>query len=62
VSSLRIIPIGGLGEIGRNMTLFETESVLVAIDCGVMFPSYDLYGIDLVIPDFEYIRSKREKI
>jgi beta-CASP RNase J family ribonuclease len=61
VSSLRIIPIGGLGEIGRNMTLFETESVLVAIDCGVMFPSYDLYGIDLVIPDFEYIRSKREK-
>ena len=61
MSSLRIIPIGGLGEIGRNMTLFETESVLVAIDCGVMFPSYDLYGIDLVIPDFEYIRSKREK-
>ncbi|MCX8058371.1 MAG: ribonuclease J [Spirochaetes bacterium] len=58
---LRIIPIGGLGEIGRNMTLFETENTLIAIDCGVMFPSYDLYGIDLVIPDFDYIRSKREK-
>lgn len=61
MAGLRIIPIGGLGEIGRNMTLFETEDSIVAIDCGVMFPSFDLYGIDLIIPDFDYIRSKREK-
>ncbi len=52
---LKIIPIGGLGEIGKNMTLLEYGRNLIIVDCGVMFPENDLHGIDLVLPDFDYV-------
>jgi ribonuclease J len=61
MNSIKIIPIGGLGEIGRNMTLFETESTIIAIDCGLKFPTFEMHGIDFVIPDFNYLRKKKEK-
>ncbi len=58
---LRIIPLGGCGEIGRNMTLLETAADMVAVDCGLMFPDEEMYGVDIVINDFTYIRERREK-
>ncbi|HEY60007.1 MAG TPA: ribonuclease J [Anaerolineae bacterium] len=60
--SLRIIPIGGLGEIGRNMMLYEYGNDILIVDCGLMFPQHEMLGIDYIIPDFDYIRKKREKI
>ena len=58
---IRIIPLGGCGEIGRNMTLIETDTDMVAVDCGLMFPDEEMYGVDIVINDFTYIRERREK-
>ena len=58
---LRVIPLGGCGEIGRNMTLIETNDDMVAVDCGLMFPDEEMYGVDIVINDFTYIRERREK-
>jgi len=52
---LKIIPLGGLGEIGKNMTLLEYGRNLIIIDCGIMFPENDLHGIDFVLPDFDYV-------
>jgi ribonuclease J len=52
---LRIIPLGGLGEIGKNMTVLEYGRNMMMIDCGVMFPESDMYGIDLVLPQFDYV-------
>jgi len=52
---LKIIPLGGLGEIGKNMTVIEYGRNLIIVDCGIMFPENDLLGIDLVLPDFAYI-------
>jgi ribonuclease J len=57
--AVRLIPLGGLGEIGLNMMLIESGDDLLAIDCGLMFPDADLPGIDLVIPDFSYVVAKR---
>ncbi len=59
---LRIIPLGGLGEIGKNMTVVEFDNDIVIIDCGLGFPEEDMLGIDLVIPDFSYLEANREKI
>ena len=53
--NLKIIPLGGLGEIGKNMTLLEYGRNQIIIDCGVMFPENDMYGIDLVLPEFDYV-------
>ncbi len=53
--NLRIIPLGGLGEIGKNMTLIEYGRNQIIVDCGVMFPENDMYGIDLVLPQFDYV-------
>jgi ribonuclease J len=58
---VRVIPLGGCGEIGRNMTLIETQNDMVAVDCGLMFPDEEMYGVDIVINDFTYIRERREK-
>lgn len=58
---LRIIPLGGCGEIGRNMTLIETNDDIVAVDCGLMFPDDDMPGVDVVINDFTYLRGKADK-
>src|SRR5579862_9537457 len=58
---VRIVPLGGCGEIGRNMTLIETNDDIVAVDCGLMFPDEEMYGVDIVINDFTYLRERREK-
>ncbi len=56
--TLRIIPIGGLGEIGRNMTVFEIDGKLLVVDCGVLFPEETQPGVDLILPDFSPIRDR----
>lgn len=62
VSKLKIIPLGGLGEIGKNMTAFEFGSDIIVVDCGMGFPDEDMYGIDIVLPDISYLKSNAEKI
>jgi ribonuclease J len=57
---LRIIPLGGLGEIGKNMTVLEYGRNMMIVDCGVMFPENDMYGIDLVLPQFDYVTQNQE--
>ena len=59
---LKVIPIGGLNEIGKNMTLLECNDQILIIDCGLSFPEDEMYGIDIVIPDFSYLVENREKI
>src|SRR3954447_6113365 len=56
--TLRVLPLGGLGEIGKNMTVVEYDGSIVVIDTGLMFPTPDQLGIDLVLPDFSYIRER----
>jgi len=59
---LRIVALGGLGEIGRNMTVFETKGKLLIVDCGVLFPEDTQPGIDLILPDFSYIRDRLDDV
>ncbi len=59
---LRIVALGGLGEIGRNMTVFEHAGRLLVVDCGVLFPEPDQPGVDLILPDFSYIEDRLEQI
>jgi ribonuclease J len=59
---LRIIPLGGIGEIGRNMTVFEIDSKLLIVDCGVLFPEEHQPGIDVILPDFGYIRDRMDDV
>jgi len=61
-AGVRILPLGGLGEIGKNMTAFESEGRIVIVDAGVMFPTAEMLGIDLVLPDFTSLRERREDI
>ena len=56
--TLRIVALGGLGEVGRNMTVFEYEGQLLIVDCGVLFPEENQPGVDLILPDFSYIRER----
>jgi len=60
--ALRVIPLGGLGEIGRNMTVFEHEGRLLIVDCGVLFPEDHHPGVDLILPDFEPIRDRLDDV
>ena len=61
-NKLRIIPLGGLNEIGKNMTVLEYGGDMIVIDCGLGFPEDDMYGVDLVIPDVTYLVSNRKKL
>ncbi|MFM1796968.1 MAG: hypothetical protein RL733_749 [Actinomycetota bacterium] len=60
--TLRIVALGGLGEVGRNMTAFEYEGRLLIVDCGVLFPEETQPGVDLILPDFSYIRERLQDI
>lgn len=61
-SNLKIIPLGGLHEIGKNITIFEYEDEIIVVDCGISFPEDDMLGVDLVIPDVTYLVKNQEKI
>jgi len=61
-NKLKIIPLGGLGTIGKNMTVLEYGNDIVVIDCGLIFPDEDMPGIDVVIPDMEYLRENKKKL
>lgn len=61
-TKVRVIPLGGLGEIGGNITVFETEESAIVVDVGMSFPSEDMHGVDILIPDFTYLRSIKDKI
>jgi ribonuclease J len=61
-SALRVLPLGGLGEIGKNMTVFELDGRIVVVDVGLRFPTAEMVGIDLVLPDFSYLRSRVDDI
>ncbi|WP_120004331.1 ribonuclease J [Nesterenkonia muleiensis] len=60
--TLRIVPLGGLGEIGRNMTVFEIGGKLLIVDCGVLFPEEEQPGVDLILPDFSYIENRLDDV
>ncbi len=60
--SVKVIPLGGLDQIGMNITAIETEDTMIIVDCGLAFPTDDMLGIDLVIPDISYIKSKIHKM
>jgi ribonuclease J len=62
VDGLRIVALGGLGEIGRNMTVFEHAGQLLIVDCGVLFPEPDQPGVDLILPDFSYIEGRLDQV
>jgi ribonuclease J len=62
VSKLRVLPLGGLGEIGKNMMVVEYDGRIVVVDTGLRFPTTDMLGIDLVLPDFNYLRERVEDI
>jgi len=61
-SQLRVIPLGGLGEIGKNMMAFEYEDDIVIVDCGVQFPEEGMFGVDLIIPDVSYLMERLDKV
>lgn len=61
-TAVRIIPLGGLNEIGKNMTVFECSNDMFILDCGLSFPDADMPGVDIVIPDFAYVERNRDKI
>lgn len=61
-SKLRIIPLGGCGEIGKNMTVLEYDNQIIVIDAGIMFPENDMLGVDVIIPDYTYLKANKEKV
>ncbi|HCM72583.1 MAG TPA: ribonuclease J, partial [Armatimonadetes bacterium] len=62
MSDLRLIPLGGAGEIGKNCTVLEQGDDLIVIDCGISFPHAEQYGVDIVIPDFTYLIENKDRI
>ncbi|MFZ9230762.1 MAG: ribonuclease J, partial [Ilumatobacteraceae bacterium] len=61
-NSVRVVFLGGLGEIGRNCMVIEQDDKLLLIDCGLMFPDVDMHGIDLVLPDFTWLRENADRV
>ena len=61
-AKVKIIPLGGVNEIGKNLTAIEYKNDIVVIDCGLKFPDEDMFGIDLVIPDITYLIKNNEKL
>lgn len=59
---IKIIPLGGLGEVGKNMTVYEYKNQMLIVDAGMMFPDNDMIGIDYIIPDFNYVRQNADKV
>ncbi len=62
INSLKLIPLGGLSGIGKNMTLFEKDNQIIIVDCGIMFPDDDMPGVDFIIPDFSYIKKNKSRV
>ena len=62
ISKLKIIPLGGLGEIGKNMTVFEFGGDIIVVDCGRGFPDEDMYGVDMVLPDISYLKANASRV
>ena len=60
--SVKIIPLGGLEQIGMNITAFEYEDSIIVVDCGLAFPEDEMLGIDLVIPDVTYLKENADKV
>ena len=61
-AKLKIIPLGGLGEVGKNMTAYEFDRQIIVVDAGIMFPENDMLGIDYIIPDYEYLRQRADQV
>ena len=61
-SKLKIIPLGGMGEVGKNITVFEYKEDIVLVDCGMTFPEDEMLGVDVVIPDISYLIKNKDKI
>jgi len=62
MNGLRIVPLGGLGEVGKNMMCIEYDGDILVIDAGIMFPEFDMLGVDYVLPDWGYLRDKKDRI
>ena len=62
MAACRIIPLGGLGEVGKNMTAFECEGSILVVDAGLAFPRDEHLGVDLVLPDFSWLADRRDRI
>src|SRR5690606_31002066 len=61
-SAVSLIPLGGVGEIGKNMWVVEQGDEILVLDCGVMFPDEEMLGVDLVIPDIAYLKERRDRV
>ena len=61
-NGLRVVPLGGLGDIGRNMMVYETDDDMIVVDAGLMFPSEEMHGVDYIIPDVSYLEERRSKL
>ncbi|KPJ64181.1 metallo-beta-lactamase, partial [candidate division KD3-62 bacterium DG_56] len=59
---IRLIPLGGVGEIGKNMAVIECDGQGLVIDCGLMFPEEEMLGVDIVLPDFSYLTARRDRL
>ena len=60
--TVKVVPLGGLEQIGMNITAFETDTSIIVVDCGLAFPEDDMLGVDLVIPDVTYLLDNRDKV
>ena len=61
-NNLRIIPLGGLGEVGKNMMVYEYGNNILIVDAGLMFPDNEMLGIDYIIPDYEYVLERKDLV